>query len=87
MQLGEITFTRTTPYGVASSLEARSDIVSMTMTAAIAPADGGGTLARGVRTTTQIHCRKFLSTFCRGADEDKTVPPFTARLRTRKPRC
>ena len=64
-----------------------TEAISMTMTAAIAPADGGGTLARGARTSTQIHCRKFLSMFCRGADEAKTLPPFTARLRKRKPRC
>jgi len=57
------------------------EAASMTMTAAIAPVDGGGTLARAGRARTQIHCRKFLSTFCRGADEAKTLPPFTARPR------
>ena len=64
-----------------------TDAISMTMIAAMALADGGGTLARGARTSTQIHRRKFLSMFCRGADEAETLPPFTARLRKRKPRC
>jgi hypothetical protein len=61
-----------------------TEAISMTMTAAIVPADGGGTLVRGARTSTQIHCRKFLSMFRRGADEAKTSS-FTARLRKRKP--
>src|SRR6202020_1222004 len=64
-----------------------TEAISMTMTATTALADGGGTLARGARTRTLIHCRKFLSTFCHGADEDKTLPPFTVRLRQRRPRC
>jgi hypothetical protein len=64
-----------------------TEAISVTMTAAMALADGGGALVRGARASTQIHCRKFLSMFCRGADEAKTLPPFTARLRRRKPRC
>jgi hypothetical protein len=63
------------------------EAISMTITAAIALADGGGALARGARMRMQSHCRKFLSTFCCGADEAKTLPPFTVRLRKRKPRC
>jgi hypothetical protein len=57
-----------------------TEAISMTMIAVIALADGGGTLARGGRASTQIHRWKFLSMFCRGADEAKTLPPFTARL-------